>query len=112
MAITYSYNIGTFDVYSQKDDKTDVIYNVHFTYCGQTQEEEDNPESRVYNSYYNGMISLDQPNDEFTEIDDVTKEQVISWIESKVNIEEIQTNIINDINEQMNPTIKHINPNF
>jgi hypothetical protein len=77
--ITYSWNCRTVDCYPTKDDNTDVIYNVHWTYTATSskKDSEDNP----YSAGIIGtqVIATDDITD-FVPFADLDNEKVTEWV--------------------------------
>ena len=84
MAISYSWHITQLDAKIQQDNKSNVVHTVHYIYKGE----------------------------EFIEYDNLTKENVVSWIESIVDVEKLQDAIIAEIEQKENPTDTYLQPNW
>lgn len=70
--------------------------------------EKDGFKSNVY-----GTASLSLPTEEnFTPYEELTKEQVITWIESILNVEEIKENLNKKIDELAKPKNEILKPPF
>lgn len=106
MANSYSYKIHQLDAKINQDGKSNVIYHIHYNYSGVN----DDDNSKQYS--INNIVHLDTPGDDFIEYDNITKEQVVQWIESKINVEDFKNAIDKEIEKQINPTDIHLHPNW
>jgi len=90
MAISYTWDVNTVDVYPTDGDYTDVIYNVHWR-LNATDTEVD-AEGNPYTASVYGTQSLDTSDlSNFTDFDSVTAAQVQGWTESAMGEEEVQS---------------------
>ena len=103
MAIAYTWNCKTVDTYPTKDDKADVIFNVHWRLSGVDDTEDKN----VGDSY--GVVSLDTEDlSTFTAFADITEEDVIGWVEAALGEEQVaslKASIDAQIAEKITPTV-------
>ena len=93
--ITYKWIFSAFDC--KVDENLDkVVTTVHWRYSGT---DEDGISSEVY-----GAQAVGEPNpDAFTPYPDLSKEQVIGWMESVIDMEEMNDNIAKQIELIKNP---------
>lgn len=102
--ITYKWTISAFDCKAILEDLTDVVYNVHWRY-------EATKKDIVVSTY--GVLILENPNkDNFISLNDLKETEVIGWCESKLDVNELNTNLESQINLIENPTEKTINNPF
>ena len=95
--ITYQWTISALDCAVSKDGLTNVVETIHWRYRGTN---ENDTTAETY-----GAQAVGDPNPEsFTPFDELTKEIVEQWLEEIIDMEEIQSNIDNQINELENPT--------
>jgi hypothetical protein len=78
-----------------------IIVNVHFKYIG---------EKLINGITYSGsateIIALDEPDiNNFTPLDNITKEQVISWAENKIDTFALNTYLNNSIESQLKQSL-------
>tara|TARA_R100000329_G_scaffold151490_1_gene147912 strand:+ start:138 stop:464 length:327 start_codon:yes stop_codon:yes gene_type:complete len=107
MGISYSWHITQLDAKIQQDNKSNVVHTVHYTYKGVKD-----GDKTLYYDIYN-FVTLSPPSDEeFIEYDDLTKENVVSWIESIVDVEKLQDAIKAEIEQKENPTDTYLQPNW
>ena len=104
--ITYEWSCRTVDVYPQNEDKTNVVYNVHWAVVGILEEADD--ESLPITAFANGtqLISVN-PEVEFIPFEDLTNEIVVEWTKDAMGEEQVQSieeNIASQIAELENPT--------
>lgn len=102
--ITYKWTISAFDCKAILEDLKDVVYNVHWRY-------EATKKKIVVSTY--GVLILENPNkDNFISLNELTETEVIGWCESNLDVNELNTNLENEINLIENPTDKTINNPF
>lgn len=112
MAIQYDWHISRLDAKINQDEKSNVIYYVHWVLKGWDDSEIDTNENPVYQKTIGGGCKLDAPTDSFIEYDNLTKENVVSWLENKLDVDELKQEIANKINQQKNPTDVFLTPNW
>jgi hypothetical protein len=84
------------DLKVQEGDLEKVITNIHWRYSGT---DEDGVSEETY-----GCQSVPSPNPEaFTAYEEVTKEMVEEWLESMMDMEELQSRITASIELKKNP---------
>lgn len=98
MAITNTWAVVQMDCYPQYEDKTDVVFNVHWTLTGV---------DGVYRgiAYGTQAVSLD-PDAPFTPYADLTQEQVIGWVQDAMGPEQVtvlEGSVAQQIADQINP---------
>lgn len=102
--ITYKWTISAFDCKAILEDLTDVVYNVHWRY-------EATKKDIVVSTY--GVLILENPNkDNFIALNDLKETDVIGWLESKLDVNELNKNLENEINLIEKPTEVKINNPF
>lgn len=102
--ITYKWTISAFDCKAILEDLTDVVCNVHWKY-------EATKNDIVVSNY--GVLTLENPNkDNFIALNDLKENDVIVWLESKLEVNELNTNLEKEINLIENPIKKTINNPF
>jgi hypothetical protein len=106
MAISYTWDVNTVDVYPTDGDYTDVIYNVHWR-LNATDTQVD-AEGNPYTASVYGTQVLDTSDlSGFIDFDSVTSSQVQGWVESAMGAEEVQSlkdGLDANIAGQINPT--------
>lgn len=102
--ITYKWTISAFDCKAILEDLTDVVYNVHWRY-------EATKNDIVVSNY--GVLILENPNkDNFIALNDLKETDVIGWLESKLDVNELNKSLENEINLIEKPTEVKINNPF
>jgi hypothetical protein len=102
--ITYKWTISAFDCKAIVEDLKDVVCNVHWKY-------EATKNDIVVSNY--GVLTLTNPNkDNFIALNELTENDVIDWLQSKLDVNELNTNLENEINLIENPIQKTINNPF
>jgi len=94
---TFTWTVSRLDCYPQSDDKTNVVFNIHWRCTGT----DGTHEGTVYST-----ASIPAPTDSFTEFADLTQEQVLGWVwtayGNKDNVEEA---VQAQIDAQINPPV-------
>lgn len=102
--INYKWIVSALDCKTNLEDLNDVVYNVHWKY-------EATKNDIVVSNY--GVLTLENPNkDNFIALNDLKETDVIDWLESKLDVNELNTNLENEINLIENPTEVKINNPF
>jgi hypothetical protein len=95
---TFTWAITALNCYPQADDKTDVVFTVHWTCYGT-------------DGTYNGTTYSTCPvtyvaGTPFTPYDQLTQEQVLSWIwSSGVDKSSVEAAVQSQIDNQINPPV-------
>jgi hypothetical protein len=98
--ITYKWIVSALDCKTNLEDLKDVVYNVHWRY-------EATKNDIVVSTY--GVLILENPNkDNFISLNDLKETDVIVWCESKLDVNELNKSLENEINLIENPTDKKI----
>ena len=95
MANTYFWKINAIDCYTSKDGLEKVAYNVHWSYF---LTDGDHTVSMI------GVQSIGEPDAEnFVAFEDLTEEAVIGWIQSAMDVEQMQENLANQLADKIAP---------
>ena len=94
---TFNWEISQLNCHPQSDDKTNVVFNIHWRCTG-------------VNGAYTGTVysttSVPAPTDSFTPYADLTQEQVIGWIwENGVDQGSAEAAVQAQIDAQINPPV-------
>jgi len=107
MANTYNWRIRALDAKIHENDLDNVIYTVHYTFIGQDDSEEPVSASSI------GTLSVQyNPEEPFIQYDDLTKEDVVGWLEAGLDVEAMKQNIDNQIELKKNPVDETLRPNW
>jgi hypothetical protein len=91
MEIEYQWEIMNLHPKKSLDGLSDVISAITYVYRGRREDGVD--------SFISGKLDLPSPNSEtFINYSEITKETIISWLESNVNVNTFKTQIQNEIN--------------
>ena len=94
--ITYNWTISALDCKVDDNGLQDVVTTVHWRYRGT---DEDDITAEAY-----GAQAVGEPNpDAFTPYPNLSKEQVVGWLESEMDMEQLNQNIETQINLIKNP---------
>jgi hypothetical protein len=89
----FSWKIDNLEIISNLDTLQDVIKSIHYTYTGTCD---------TYTAQINGVVGLDPPNaSSYIPYQELTKAQVISWLQTKYDIGLFNKNIIEQIQAQI-----------
>lgn len=97
MSIVYTWNVNTLETAASENDLSDVIRTVHWRLSAT---------DGVHNDEIIGTVYLGEPNaDNFTEFNSITEQQVIAWVESKVELENLKKILEDRLSVLANPPI-------
>lgn len=103
--ITYKWTFSAFDCKVDENGLQDVVTTVHWRYSGT---DEDGISAGTY-----GAQAVGEPNpDAFTSYPDLSEEQVIGWMESVIDMAEMNSNIAKQIELIKNPIQITLSPPF
>ena len=107
MTVSYLWNCTRVDVYPVENENPDVVYNVHWSLLGASNEDL-MPSGQPYQASSVGTQMLDTSTiTEFIPFEDLTNEIVTNWVITAMGpeaIESLELSIFNMIEEQVNPT--------
>ena len=107
MANTYSWRINALDAKIHEDDLDNVIYTVHYTLIGQDDSEEPVSASSI------GTLGVQyNPENPFISYDDLTKEDVVGWLEDGLDVDSMKENLDNQIELKKNPVDETLRPDW
>jgi len=93
MGITWSVN--QMDRHVRHEDNDDVVYNLHWDCVA----EQDDMTHRIYGSQ---SLDLEDLND-FTSYSDLTEEQVMGWLMTALDVEELETKCQAGLDNKLTP---------
>ena len=99
MAITYTWNFSQLDCYLSKDEKADVVYDVHWRLHG--------VEGAYSEEIYGSDAAVTAEDLEESEFDNLTESDIEGWIS---DVAALKSNIANSIEEKKNPTTEGKSP--
>ena len=93
----YTWKINAVDCYTSKDGLEKVAYNVHWSYFATNGE---------HTASMIGVQSVGDPNpDNFVAFEDLTEDDVISWISAAMDVEQMQANLDKQIEDLVAPKV-------
>ena len=107
MAITYTWTIVSLEAKAQQDNHENVIFNIHWRLDGYKIDNE----IKYHASSY-GVQHMEYDADNFTPYNDLTKEDVVGWLEDTLDVEAMKSNLSDNINLQINPIDVTLTPNW
>ena len=107
MTVSYLWDCTRVDAYPIEDENPDVVYNVHWSLLGASDEER-MPNGQPYQASTVGTQLLDTSTiTEFIPFEDLTNEIVTNWVITAMGpeaVEALELSIFNMIEAQVNPT--------
>jgi len=105
MKINYNWIIHQLEAKIKQDELENVIYRIHWELVGIDDE---NPD------YWSNRVGAEDvkyiEGEDFTPYSDLTKEQVVSWLESLLDVEVLKSNIAKNIEIKRNPVDEYLSP--
>ena len=93
----YTWRINAVDCYTSKDGLEKVAYNVHWSYFATNGE---------HTASMIGVQSIGEHNpDNFVAFEALTEDDVISWIEAAMDVEQMQANLDKQIEDLVAPKV-------
>lgn len=106
MEIIYNWEILAMEVVLQQDGLTNVVSNLDWKLKATVDGEK-------YNASHQAKQYIGAPDaDKFTNYNELTKEQVVSWLESILDVPQLKENLAHQIDLQANPTHATLPPPF
>lgn len=97
MPITYTWNVNTMDAAPSEDGLINVVKVVHWRLSAT---------DGAYHAETYSTVSLDSPDpSNFKPFNELTEAEVISWLESKLDVEQLKTSLVENIESQKAPKI-------
>lgn len=99
-------SITTWNIANLERSSTDgYVFTAHWTVNinESTDETDEFGNSVVYSASAYGSIGFERPG-ELIPFENLTEELVISWIKEKLDVESIESSLLNQIEEQKNPS--------
>jgi hypothetical protein len=109
MANTYTWKINQLDAKIHENDLDNVIYTVHWSYFAQ----DDSVKPITVSSIGTIAVTYNE-GDPFIPYEDLTKEDVVSWLESSegINVDTMKENLDNQIELIKNPVDEYLHPDW
>jgi hypothetical protein len=100
MALKTKWVVVQMDTAPSEDGLTDVVKRVHYRYEGTDEQ---------YFADIYGVLSCETPSEtDFTAYQDLTYEQVCTWLEAGLNVEAMNENLATQIENLKNPPIVNL----
>lgn len=106
MANTYHWKIVQLDAKIKENDLDNVIYTVHYRFYA-----EDDSDPKIVKDII-GCIGVEYDPENFIPYEDLTKEDVVKWLESDLNVEGMKQNLDQEINLIKNPVDEYLKPDW
>ena len=98
MATTFTWNISQLD----RELADGYVYDAHWRCDAVSSELREDGEPYRAGAY--GSVGFERPESDLIPFDNLTKDQVIGWVKSKLNEAEIEAAIEAQLAEQITPT--------
>lgn len=94
----YTWHINKLEVYPLFNGFKNVVKKIHYTLVAKENE---------FSSWKRGIFicNINSENN-FTDYKDLTFEQICEWIETELDIIQIKTDLVNEIENQKNPPLE------
>lgn len=100
----YKWIISAMDVKPAEGELKDVVYNVHWRR---------NLTDGEYSAEVYGTAPVGDPAPEqFVSYEDLTKQEVESWLEASLDVEAIDAGLLSQVEQEKNPSSITLNPPF
>jgi len=107
MANTYKWKINALDAKIHENDLDNVIYTVHWSFIGQDDSEEPVSASSI------GTLGVQYTEENpFIPYEDLTKEDVVGWLEDGLDVDSMKENLDNQIELKKNPVDETLRPDW
>lgn len=104
----FNWVISAMDCKIQEGEMTDVVQTVHWRYNAT-----EIVDGKTYFADIYGATNVGEPTPEnFTSYSDLTKDQVVGWLEETLNVLSMQENLSTQIELQINPIDITLPPPF
>lgn len=106
MEIIYTWEITAMEVILNQDGLSNVVSNIDWRLIATV-------EDKPYTALHWAKQYVSSPDaDFFTNYEELTKEQVVGWLESVLDVPQLKENLEEQINLQANPTHATLPPPF
>ena len=109
MANTYNWRIMQLDAKIHENDLDNVIYTVHWRYSAEDNSDEANP---IHADIIGTLGVTYNPDEPFIQYADLTKEDVVGWLEAGLDVENMKSNLDQQIELQKNPVDEYLRPDW
>jgi hypothetical protein len=107
MANTYNWRINALDAKIHENDLDNVIYTIHWSFIGQ-----DDSEKPVLASSIGTLGVQYTEENPFIPYEDLTKEDVVGWLEDGLDVDSMKENIDKQIELKKNPIDETLYPSW
>lgn len=106
MEIIYTWEITAMEVILNQDGLSNVVSNIDWRLIATV-------DKKPYRAEHWAKQYVSAPEaDAFTNYEELTKEQVVSWLESVLDVPQLKENLAHQIDLQINPTHALLPPPF
>ena len=107
MANTYHWKINQLDAKIEQDGLQNVIYTIHWEFRAIADSEEP-----ITSNAVGSQIVHYNEGDPFIPYDQLTKDDVVGWLENLLDVESLKSNLDSQINKIQNPTDEYLHPDW
>lgn len=106
MEIIYNWEITAMEVILNQDGLSKIVNNIDWRLIATVEDKPYRAEE-----WAKQYVSSPEP-DSFTNYEDLTKEQVVGWLESVLDVNQLKEGLAHKIDLQINPITALLNPPF
>ena len=107
MANTYTWIINQLDAKIKEDDLDNVIYNIHWSFIA-----EDDSDPKISISSIGTTSVFFDKEKPFIQYKDLKKEDVVSWLHNKLDVDKMKQSLSEAIELQKNPIDEFLKPDW
>lgn len=107
MANTYNWTIVQLDAKIHQNDLDNVIYTVHWRFYA-----EDDSDPKIVGDMIGTLGVKYNPDEPFIKYADLTKEDVVGWLEDGLNVDSMKQGLDKQIELQKNPVDEYLKPDW
>ena len=107
MTNTYTWRINQLEAKIQEDGLENVIYTVHYTFNA-----EDDSEDPIIRSVIGSVPVIYNPENPFIPYSELTKDDVIGWLESELDVDNMKILLDEQIELVKNPVDEILTPDW
>lgn len=107
MANTYLWVINQLDAKIKDDDLNNVIYNIHWTFIA-----EDNSNPKISKNSIGTTSVIYDKEKPFIQYKDLKKEDVVSWLDDKLDVQKMKQSLSDQIELEKNPIDEFLKPDW
>lgn len=110
----YTWTISSLKCKVQEGELTDVVQTIHWRYTAtKTIPGVNNKPDTIYSAESYGSSNVGSPTlENFTDYNNLTKEQIVGWLENIIDVDDMQSRLAEEINSKITPVTITLPPPF